>query len=217
MKTFHTIAFGTLVASLLATGSAEAAEGWARSSSLLRAGPGTAYPAITRVSAGEGLSVHGCLRRWSWCDVSVDGDRGWFPGNRIALLRDGRRVVLPSIAAVVGLGVLGFERDLYWRDHYRGRPFYDRDRPRWTDGRPDRPPYPGPRGATIEVRPDAGVPRPPMPVETRRHHAAPPPPGRAAMPERVMPERGMPGAMHDRGRGGAHGPGGRPCRPGDCG
>lgn len=133
------IALGSAILATAFVSSAEAAEGWARSSSRLRAGPGASYPAITRVVAGEALDVHGCLRNWSWCDVSTDDARGWFPGSRIALARDGRRVALPGVATLFGLGIVGFERDVYWRDHYRDRPFYERhyrDRPGY--GRPDR-------------------------------------------------------------------------------
>lgn len=139
MNKIGSIALGSAILATAFVSTAEAAEGWARSSSRLRAGPGSSYPAITRVVSGEALDVHGCLRDWSWCDVSTDDARGWFPGGRIALAREGRRVALPGVAALFGLGIVGFERDVYWRDHYRDRPFYDRyyrDRPDYR--RPDR-------------------------------------------------------------------------------
>jgi len=172
---------------------AEAAEGWARSSSRLRAGPGASYPAIARVVAGEPLEIYGCLRDWSWCDVSDGDDRGWFPGGRIALARDGRRVALPGVAALFGLGIVGFERDLYWRDHYRDRPFY---------GRPDRD---GRRDAPEPRRPEpprAGPPRfePPPPRfeapprgDHRPHDAGRPPMREPAPPRPPRPEPGAAG------------------------
>lgn len=168
MNSFCKIALGSLALTLASVGMAEAAEGWARSSSWLRAGPGTSYPALTRVAAGEAVDVHGCTRRWTWCDISVDGERGWFPGDRIALLRDGRRTALPGAAAVLGLAILGFERNLYWGEHYRGRSFGEhRDRAEPVHrfrAPPERPVVmPGPphreRVAPAEPRPPRAEPR----------------------------------------------------------
>lgn len=201
------LVLGSVLLGTTFASAAEAAEGWARSGSRLRAGPGSSYPAITRVVAGETLEIYGCLRDWSWCDVSTGDDRGWFPGSRIALTRDGRRVALPGVAALFGLGVLGFERDVYWRDHYRDRPFYGRfereDRryapeprraepPRFEPARPemDAPPRGDVRRPHGEQRPQrpepgaAGPTRAVPPVGTGPAHPAPPqpacPPGATA-------------------------------------
>lgn len=182
MKTLVSTTLAALALSIAAVSAAEAAEGWARSSGALRAGPGNSYPAIDRIAAGEDLTVHGCLRRWTWCDVSVDGDRGWFPGRKIAIESQGRRVELPTVATIVGLGILGFERDVYWRDHYRERSFYRPSRgygERYDGPRPERP-------RAVMPAPDAprgyggAEPRPPR-DETRRS----PYPQRSERPVRV--------------------------------
>lgn len=147
---------------------AAAADGWARYSGTLRAGPGSSYPAIQHVRSGEALDVVGCLRSRSWCDVVVDGERGWYPGSRIVIDRDGRRVVLPSVAAaVIGLSIIGFDRDVYWRDHYRERRF-----PGWHPHRPPGPPHLGPR--PDRPGPDVRPPPPDRPGPVVR----PPPPDR---------------------------------------
>lgn len=176
---------------------AAAADGWARSSGTLRAGPGSRYPAVTHVRGGEALDVVGCLRSRSWCDVLVDGERGWYPGSRIVIDRDGRRVVLPSIAAaIIGLSIVGFDRDVYWRDHYRERRF-----PGWHPPRPPRPPHLGHR----PDRPGPGV-RPPPPdrpgpvARPPRHERPgpvvrphrPPPPAMRHPPRREVMPRGGP-------------------------
>jgi uncharacterized protein YraI len=194
---------GSLVLGTAFASAADAAEGWARSSARLRAGPGTSYPAITRVAAGEALDVHGCLRSWSWCDVSVGGERGWFPGSRIALPREGRRVALPGVAALFGLGIVGFERDVYWRDHYRERRFYERhdrerrDRPGGYD-RPDRPDWSdrpvrrdGPERHEGR-RPDRDPPRmaPPPRVEAPPRRDVRPPIGEVTHPRPHRPDPG---------------------------
>ena len=190
MKTSPKIVLGSLVAMLIATGAAEAAEGWARSTSWLRAGPGASYPAITRVSAGEAVSVHGCVGRWSWCDVSVDGERGWFPGRRIALLDGGRRVELPAAAGILGLSVLAFQRDRYWNDHYRDRPFHERRWDRERHHREFRPPIERRVEGGETRRPGVGVTRP---VERMRHDQRPRPGGDGGMRRMPAPE-----SSHDR-------------------
>lgn len=224
-------ALGSIALVLAGVGAASAAEGWARSSSWLRAGPGPSYPAVTRIMTGEAVDVHGCIRRWSWCDVSVDGERGWYPGDRIALLRDGRRVVLPSVAGTLGLAILGFERNVYWDDHYRGRPFYERGARR--DGAPfvavhsdvRETPAEG-RHLPVQVLPGGQPPHATAttapPVERRHEVRHPAAPSRAAAPDPVapaahQPRSSLPHPAMNQGHGGApHAPG-QPCRPGACG
>lgn len=198
MKTLVPTALVAIALSTAAVSTAEAAEGWARSSGVLRAGPASSYPSVGRVHAGEDLIVHGCLRRWSWCDVSVEGDRGWFPGRRIALESNGRRVELPAAAAIIGLGVLGFERDLYWSEHYRDRSF----RPVGGRGSDRAAPPPSARSVPRDETRQSHV-RPPV-ASTRP--VAPAAPGQAVRPRhqpRAEPPHGAhpsaPGACNDAG------------------
>ncbi|MCE1236087.1 MAG: SH3 domain-containing protein [Hyphomicrobiales bacterium] len=116
-----------------------AADGFARSSGTLRAGAGSDYPAVMRVSAGTELDVIGCLRRYTWCDVAVDGERGWFPGRRIGFLRDGRRVYLSDGGAALGLAILSFGMADYWGSHYAERPWYNERR--WWRRHGPMPPH----------------------------------------------------------------------------
>lgn len=123
----------TMGLALLALPSAAfATDGFARSTSTLRAGAGSNYPAVMRVAAGTELDVIGCLRRYSWCDVSVGGERGWFPGSRIGFLRDGRRLSPSDGGAALGLAILSFGMADYWGNHYSNRPFYNERR--WWRG-----------------------------------------------------------------------------------
>lgn len=191
MNALRSFALGSLILGTTLVSAAQAAEGWARSGSSLKAGPGTSWPTITRVSAGEPLDVHGCLRDWSWCDVSTDDERGWLPGRRIALDRDGRRVALPGVAAVIGLGIVGFTRDAYWRDHYRDRPFYGRPDRNGRDRRhdiaePQRPaparaetPRPGERTETAPSKAEHAQPAPARsaPASSQPHRPVCPPGG----------------------------------------
>ncbi len=128
----------TLAAAVLAFPAiATAAEGVARSSTSLRAGPGTDYPRVAGVTRGESLEIHGCLARASWCDVSADGERGWMSGGRIDFLSSGRRTHLSGNLSRFGLSILTFGQDDYWGAHYQGRPWVG-DR-RWQQRGNDRP------------------------------------------------------------------------------
>ncbi|TBW40375.1 hypothetical protein EYW49_04105 [Siculibacillus lacustris] len=141
-----------ILATLALPAAASAAEGWARSSGTLRAGPQSDYPAIARVARGDSLDVYGCLRGRTWCDVSIDGDRGWFPGSRIELAGEGRRIrISDPAAAMFGLSILSFGMADYWGSHYEDRSFYRNDR--YWRGHGGRPPN-SERPAMGTSRPD---------------------------------------------------------------
>lgn len=116
------LALATIISS---SASVVAADGYARRSGTLRAGPGSDYPAIDQISAGDSIDIHGCLRHRNWCDISVADERGWFPGSRIAVLRDGRRVIITEEPDVdFGLPIVSFGMGAYWGAYYADRPFY---------------------------------------------------------------------------------------------
>ena len=107
---------------------AQVMRGFASTGLSLRAGPDIGYPALDFIPAGTRLYVHGCIFDWSWCDVSVYGERGWVAGDFIDYPYDNRWVSVYDYGAVIGFPILRFVIGDYWYDHYRGRPFYgDRD------------------------------------------------------------------------------------------
>lgn len=179
----------SLVAVIAVPGTALAQDAFSRSSTWLRAGPGTNYPSVARVSRGEALDIYGCLRGRSWCDVAADGDRGWIRGGAIDYVYNGRRVIITN-PTISGLTILSFGMADYWDRHYSSRPWYrdnrywrGRDRDRHPDRRgPDRRPDgmrdgPGPERTEIRPRPqrpETAAPRPPQPSrETVRPRPVP--------------------------------------------
>jgi len=173
-KTMSFRAFGLLAASALLSSaalpaSALAADGIAVQSGTLRAGPASDYPAVGHVRSGETLTIYGCIRGYTWCDVETDANRGWFRGDRIAFIRHGHRVYLPDVAPDLGIGIVGFGVDQYWQDHYRNRPFYHQVQ-RFHDHpgqfAPDRSRPNGPPGA----RPDNGAPHMNPPIRHGDNH-----------------------------------------------
>lgn len=179
----------SLAAMIAVPGTALAQDAYSRASTWLRAGPGTNYPSVARVSRGEALDIYGCLRGRSWCDVSADGDRGWIRGGSIDYVYNGRRVIITN-PAVSGLTILSFGMADYWDRHYSSRPWYrdnrywrgrDRDRhpdrrgpDRRRDGMHDRPGPDRTETRPQPPRPEAATPRPERPThETTRPRPVP--------------------------------------------
>jgi uncharacterized protein YraI len=121
-----------LFAALLFPTIASAATAYSTTDVNMRVGPGTDYPIITTIYAGEPVTIYGCLFDWSWCDIGWYGDRGWVRGDYLDVVYESRHVYLPDYAPLVGLTVIVFSFNDYWDVHYHDRPWY-RDRDRWRD------------------------------------------------------------------------------------
>ena len=118
----------------------------------MRAGPGTSYPVIARILPGSEVNVVGCLSNFSWCDVVVQGYRGWVSTSRLEFSYATRRQV----------PVIGFSFG-YWDRHYSDWPWYRewrrhhrRDRPTYVEPDPG-PTYVYPDQQPTVIYPDPGV------------------------------------------------------------
>jgi uncharacterized protein YraI len=96
----------------------------------MRAGPSTAYPVVEVIPADAPVEVHGCVRGYSWCDVTWQDARGWVSGGFLTALYRERYVPLVEYATVVDVPIIGFSFDPYWDSYYRSRPWYAQ-RARW--------------------------------------------------------------------------------------
>ena len=112
---------GAAVAICAVAGSALAVPAYTATGVNLRAGPGAGYPAVSYIPPGVPAEVFGCLGGWSWCDVGVDGQRGWVPGGRLDVDDGPRRGLLPEYAPVIGLPLITFDFGSYWGRYYRDR------------------------------------------------------------------------------------------------
>jgi len=123
------LAAAGLPLSALPTSAASAREmsGYIVRTTVMRAGPDYDYPAVQRMYRDTGVTVHGCLRDWNWCDVSNRYDRGWVARRDIEVNYQGRR---RYIGSSMGIFILSFSFGNYWDSYYRSRPFYSQ-RPRW--------------------------------------------------------------------------------------
>jgi uncharacterized protein YraI len=108
----------------LAPMSAFALTGFTDESTSLRAGPDSDAPRITRMPKNARIEVHGCIRRYDWCDVSYQGTRGWVDSDDVEIAYQGARTYLRERAVVEQVPVVRFEFDRYWDDYYRGHVIY---------------------------------------------------------------------------------------------
>src|SRR6188508_3455393 len=118
----RTSMFASLAAVLLASGSTWAADAIVTGDVILRAGPDPEYPAVADLREGTPVSVQGCVRNYSWCDVAAHGERGWVAGDFLAEDYQGRRVVIREYGVTIGIPVVAFTFGTYWDTHYRSRP-----------------------------------------------------------------------------------------------
>ena len=104
----------------------------------LRAGPGRDYPVVAVLPPQVQVLVYGCIPSYSWCDVLAGPDRGWVYAGNLLYDYGNRVVVLPSVAAIVGIGIATFIIDDYWHEHYHDRPWWP-ERRRWYHPAPVPP------------------------------------------------------------------------------
>ncbi|MBS0251799.1 MAG: SH3 domain-containing protein [Proteobacteria bacterium] len=121
----------------------------------IRSGPSVRFPAVGRLAAGSSMTIHGCVSRYTWCDVSASGVRGWASGAHIQFVHEARRVYVPAYAARAEIPLVTFNLSSYWHDYYHDYGFYgemerwneynwenDGDPPGWRDNWDDDHPDP---------------------------------------------------------------------------
>ena len=104
MKTSLKMGLAGLI--LFASGAAFAAPGYTTATVSLRAGPDTDYPRIGVLPPGLEVSIEGCIDGWSWCDVIVDGDRGWVAGAFLQYEYERRRVIVHDYGPRLGIPIV---------------------------------------------------------------------------------------------------------------
>ncbi len=129
-----TLAAAVALGAFVVTAPASAVPGYATGRLEVRAGPDHDYPTVGFARPGSRIEINGCLRDWSWCDVTTRSDRGWVRGREIQAEYRGRRVAYGSPWHTP---VVSFTFGSYWDNHYRNRPFY-RERVRWERHYHDR-------------------------------------------------------------------------------
>jgi len=114
-----------ILTTMITTATAFATEAYTTASTWLRAGPDTSFLSIERVPRDTLVDVYGCTNGYGWCDVDVDGERGWLPSSRLQFVYNGRRGPASILAPLLGLMILQFSFRDYWDNHYQARPWYN--------------------------------------------------------------------------------------------
>ena len=133
---------------------------WTSKSVHLRAGPARDFPVVAILAPRQAVTVYTCVPDYVWCDVAAGPDRGWVYAGNFVYTYDNREVVLPGVAALIGIGSGAFIIVDYWHDDYVDRWWYPQRR-RWYRPVPLPP---------IRTRPPGA-----MPVPGPQHPARPAP------------------------------------------
>lgn len=99
----------------------------------MRVAPGAKYPRITTIPAHSVVTVHGCVRNWTWCDTSWWRYRGWVSARYLRAIYHGRPQYMPHYGPRIGVPIITFHFGTYWDRWYHGRPIY-RHHPWYDDG-----------------------------------------------------------------------------------
>ena len=103
----------------------------------IRSGPSARFPVVRMAAGGSLLTIHGCLARYTWCDVNMGGVRGWASGAHLQFAYGDRWVYVPAYAVQVEIPVVSFHVIDYWTNYYHDRDFYaeidDWSRYHWED------------------------------------------------------------------------------------
>jgi len=103
-----------VLATAMCTATAFATEAYTTTSTWLRTGPDTTFLVIERVPRDSLVDVYGCTNGYGWCDVDVEGERGWLPSSRLQFIYNGRRGPASVLAPLLGLMILQFSFRDYW-------------------------------------------------------------------------------------------------------
>lgn len=181
-----------LILSLSTIAEARAVEAYTTRTTSLRTGPDLDFPRIERVGIGTLVDVFGCIEGYRWCDVDVEGERGWISGQSLEFTYDGRTGSIDEFAPLLGLMILNFSLHDYWDQHYQQRPWYtQRNRQHWENWQPHE--RPTPFGAPMQGHPPRGASHPfeqvPSGELPHRNGTAPVQPDH---PEGLIPNSGRP-------------------------
>src|SRR5438067_4720779 len=159
MSTLRLLSLAALTALGVTAGAAaaNAVPGYVTASLNLRAGPGTNYPAVAVMRAGDPVQIYGCLPGWTWCDIDWRGFRGWAAGRYLQVIYLSRRAPVFLYGRNLGVPFISFNITIYWNQHYRDRQFYRQ-----------LPEFGGNLGPGVTVRNNPPPPPPPGPPKPPR-------------------------------------------------
>ena len=82
----------------------------------MRSGPAGSYRKIAKVAGNQIVTVHGCARGYSWCDVDWAGYRGWVSAKFLRL--PGMSGGLAGLAPDLGIPAVEYDAAEYEGAHH---------------------------------------------------------------------------------------------------
>ena len=98
--------------------------GFSNVSAYLHAGPGNDFPVVAHVPPGSSMNITGCSQAFVWCDVTLDGNRGWIEGRYLDSVMNSENVNVAEFGRAIAVPTVSFDQRTYWRHNYRSYPFY---------------------------------------------------------------------------------------------
>lgn len=83
------------------------------------AGPNDDYPRVATVPAKRTVQVYGCLPGRQWCDVWVNGVRGWVESDDLVYWRNNRGSDVQRYDSWYRYPTVTFSLGSYWDTNYR--------------------------------------------------------------------------------------------------
>jgi uncharacterized protein YcfJ len=72
----------------------------------LRAGPGSQFPVIGVIGAGQTTTVKGCIDQGKWCNVNTGSGDAWAYSDYLAMDSNGTQVILSNRSPDAGIAVV---------------------------------------------------------------------------------------------------------------
>lgn len=72
----------------------------------LRAGPGSQYPVVGVIGAGQSTMVKGCVDQGKWCNVSTGTEDAWAYSDYLLMDANGTQIILTDRSPDAGIAVV---------------------------------------------------------------------------------------------------------------
>jgi len=72
----------------------------------LRAGPGSQFPVVGVIGAGQATTVKGCIDQGKWCNVNTGTEDAWAYSDYLAMESNGTQIILSNRSPDAGIALV---------------------------------------------------------------------------------------------------------------
>jgi uncharacterized protein YraI len=103
------ITASAMLGAMVVAGAANAFPAYSAAHLNIRSGPGSQFPVLAQTRYNQMVTVNGCLKDISWCDVVYQGVRGWAAGQYLDYdAADGSIVLLAQAGGKVNIPLVTY-------------------------------------------------------------------------------------------------------------